>query len=152
MTMTTTKTFLIINRITASSLGLCLATSEDDAVAKMIRAAGYRDAEHEAEVLQSTPSKLRDELRVMEVDVPEAAAKLAAAMVEADRESGDCDDVLTDDTATGSGHWDRSGLASIADDAGIDREVARALAGDSDLRAAYAAAWRAAVEAALAVG
>jgi hypothetical protein len=147
---TTTKTFLIVNRITCQNLGFFLAATADDAVIAMICEAGYHGAEHEAEVLQSSVEKLRDELRVTEVDVPEAAAKLAAAMVVADRESGDCDDVLADDTATGSGHWDRSGLASIADDAGIDREVARALAGDSDLRAAYAAAWRQAVEADLA--
>jgi 2-hydroxychromene-2-carboxylate isomerase len=45
--------------------------------------------------------------------------------------------------------YEEVSIDRIADDAGIDREVARALAGDSDLRAAYAAAWRAAVEAAL---
>jgi hypothetical protein len=151
--MTTTKTFLIINRITVANLGLFLATSEDDAVAKMIRDAGYRDAEHEAEVLQSTPSRLRDELRVTEIDVPEAAAKLAAAMVEYDRECADCADVSEDADAADCDHWDLIGVGCVAaDKADVHCDVARAIVRcrREDLREAYAKAWREAVEADLA--
>ena len=85
MTMTTTtKTFLIIARASGQNMGLFEAATEDDAVLAMIRAAGYRDAAHEAEVLQSTPEKLRAELSVFEIDVPAIVAKLADAMVEQD--------------------------------------------------------------------
>jgi len=149
---TTMKTFLIVNRITAQS-GLFLATSEDDAVAAMIRDAGYRDAQHEAEVLDASVEKLRDELRVTEVDVPAAMEALAAAMVEADRESVDCDDdVLVDADAGDASHWDRLGVIAVADDAGVECALARTIA-ETELhlvRDAYAAAWRAAVEADLA--
>jgi hypothetical protein len=135
---TTMKTFLIIARASGQDMGLFEATSEDDAVNQMIRAAGYRDAEHEAEVLQSTPSKLRDELRVMEVDVPAAIDALAAAMVEADRESGDYTASLRNNAA----HWDARGVISVAVEAGVDRWLARTIA-ETQLhlvRAAYAAA------------
>ena len=141
---TNMKTFLIVNRITAQS-GLFLATSEDDAVAAMIRDAGYRDAQHEAEVLDASVEKLRDELRVTEVDVP--------AAIEADRESVDCDDdVLVDADAGDASHWDRLGVIAVADDAGVECALARTIA-ETELhlvRDAYAAAWRAAVEADLA--
>jgi hypothetical protein len=148
---TTTKTYLITNRITCSVLGLYEAATEDEAVLAMIRDAGYRDAEDEAEVLDASVEKLRDELRVTEVDVPAAIATLAVVMVKADRESGDCiDDVRADADAGDTSHWDRLGVIAVADDAGVERALARTIAETKlDLvRDAYAAAWRAAVEAA----
>ena len=158
MTMTTTtKTFLIIARASGQNMGLFEAATEDDAVLAMIRAAGYRDAAHEAEVLQSTPEKLRAELSVFEIDVPAIVAKLADAMVEQDRSSTDCADVRDDADAGNECGWDRLGIFSLVDDVslgheGDDREVARAVweYRFSELREAYAKAWRGAVEADLA--
>lgn len=146
-------TYLIVNRITCSVLFLDEAASEDAAVEAYARFAGYRDCAHEAEVLDSTVEKLRDELRITEVDVPAAIEALAAAMVEADRDSGDCDDdVLVDADAGDAAHWDARGVLDAADDAGVDRWLARAIAETEFhlVRTAYAKAWRAAVEAALA--
>lgn len=156
-TMTTTKTFLIIARASGQNLGIFEARTEDDAVATMIRRAGYRDAQHEAEVLQSAPAALRAELSVFEIDVPAIIAKLADAMVEQDRESPDCAEIHADVEAGKGCGWDRLGLVSLADDLslgheGNDREVARAI-GEyrfSEVREAYAKAWREAVEADLA--
>jgi Arc/MetJ family transcription regulator len=158
MTMTsTTKTFLIIARASGGNMGLFEATSEDDAVEQMIRAAGYRDAQDEAEVLQSTPEKLRAELSVFPVDVPAIVAKLADAMVTQDRESHDCADVRDNADAVAVCGWDRLGIVGLVDDLslgheGDDREVARAIweYSFSELREAYAKAWREAVEADLA--
>ena len=150
---TNMKTFLIVNRITCSVLGLYEAASEGDAVAAMIRDAGYRDAQHEAEVLDASVEKLRDELRVTEVDGPAAVDALAASMVEADRESGDCTDDVRDDADAGdASHWDRLGVIVAAERIGVERALARTIA-ETELhlvRDAYAKAWRAAVEAALA--
>lgn len=130
---TTMKTFLIVNRITAQS-GLFLATSEDDAVAAMIRDAGYRDAQHEAEVLDASVEKLRDELRVTEVDVP--------AAIEADRESVDCDDdVLVDADAVARTH------AALAACAASRAALAAADAACTTSHAAYTAACVAAYDA-----
>jgi hypothetical protein len=154
---TTMKTFLIINRITVANLGLFEAATEDDAVLAMIRDAGYRDAQDEAEVLQSTPEALRDELSVFPVDVPAIVAKLADAMVTQDRESHDCADVRDNADAVAVCGWDRLGIVGLVDDLslgheGDDREVARAIweYSFSELREAYAKAWREAVEADLA--
>jgi hypothetical protein len=153
----TTKTFLIIARASGQNLGLFTAATEDDAVNQMIRRAGYRDAQDEAEVLQSTPEKLRAELSVFEIDVPAIIATLADAMVEQDRESPDCAEIHADVEAGKECGWDRLGIFSLVDDLslgheGDDREVARAVweYSFSELRAAYAKAWREAVEADLA--
>ena len=154
---TTTTTFLIIARASGQNMGFFEAATEDEAVLAMVRGAGYRDARDEAEVLQSTPEALRAELSVFEIDVPAAIKALAAAMVEADRESTDCADVRDDALAGNECGWDRLGIVGLAADLslgheGDDREVARAVCGYrfAELRAAYAKAWREAVEADLA--
>ncbi len=134
-------TYLITNRIACTILGLFEAASEDDAVAAMIRDAGYRDAVHEAEALESTVEKLRDELVVTEVDVPAAITALAAAMVDNDRNT----DVLDDVDAGSSDHWDNCSVYGVAEEIGIPLALV-AVIGWPAIRDAYAKAWRAAVE------
>jgi hypothetical protein len=148
--MTTTKTFLITNRIACTILGFFEAASEDDAVLAMIRDAGYRDAQHEAEVLDSTVEKLRDELVVTEVNLAATVKEIAEAMVAADRESGDVEPEVLDDPAAGDpSNWDATPLrAYIADATNVDRALVAAIARDYMhlVHHAYGRAWRAAVE------
>jgi len=146
------KTFLLGNRIACTSLGLYEAASEDDAVAAMIRDAGYRDADHEAEVLNSTVEKLRDELTIDEVDLAAAIKTIAAAMVDYDRDSSDSDAVRDDADAGDASHWDGDGIRvvaqiTVAQEAGVEGALARAIVGEylPQIRDAYAVAWREAV-------
>lgn len=139
----TMKTFLICSR-DAGVLGLYEAASEADAHDVFARAAGYRNCADEAAVLSTTVERLRADLTITEVDLAATVEALAAAMVAMDRESSDCDDVRDDADAGDASHWDTGGLVSVADDAGVDRTVARAIAYMHfyDVRAAYAIAWR----------
>jgi hypothetical protein len=151
--MTTMKTYLICSR-DAGVLGLYEAASEDGAHDVLARDAGYRDAEHEAEVLSKSVEYLRADLTIAEVDVPAAIEALAHEMVAADRESGDYNlgdgthDVRLDPDAGDASHWDRLCVVAVADDAGVERGLARAIAATEMhvVRDAYARAWRAAVE------
>jgi hypothetical protein len=143
-------TYMITNRIAGLVLGPFDAPTPDEAVEAMIRDAGYRDARLEALVLETSVDKLRDELRVEEIDVPARIADVARSMVEYDRE-----DVLFDaaaDTADTADHWDRGGIVGAARDAGIGSALGSLLAQHyaPQIRDAYAVAWRAAVEADLA--
>lgn len=147
--MTTTKTFLITNRITCTVPGIYTGATEDDAVLAMIRDAGYRDAQHEAEVLDSTVEKLRDELVVTEVDVPAAITALAQEMVQQYRVCGDdlsAADMI-DDNAHHADDWDRVGVEACGVAAGLPFDLVGALWQQyrDDLRDAYVAAWREAV-------
>lgn len=142
-------TYLITNRIACTILGIFEAASEDDAVAAMIRDAGYRDAVHEAEVLESTVEKLRDELVVTEVDVPAAITALAHEMVRCYRVCGDdlsAADMI-DDNAHHADDWDHVGVGACGVTAGLRPSLVEALWQQyrDDLRDAYVAAWRAAV-------
>jgi hypothetical protein len=143
-------TYMIANRIAGLVLGPFDAPTPDEAVEAMIRDAGYRDAAHEALVLETSVDKLRDELRVEEIDVPARIADIARSMVEYDRE-----DVLFDAAADTADHWDRGGIVGAAADAGIGSALGSLLAQHyaPQIRDAYAVAWRAwraAVEADLA--
>ena len=147
---TTTKTYLITNRIACTILGFFEAASEDDAVLAMIRDAGYRDAAHEAEVLDSTVEKLRDELVVTEEDVPAAITALAQEMVRCYRVCGDdltAADMI-DDNAHHADDWDGVGVHACGVAAGLRGYLVDAIWRQhrDDLRDAYAAAWRAAVK------
>ena len=149
----TTKTFLICSR-DAGVLGLYEAASEAAAHDVLARDAGYRDCAHEAEVLSKSVEYLRADLTITEVDVPAAVDALAAAMVAADRESGDVEPEVLDDPAAGDpSNWDATPLrAYIADATNVDRALVAAIARDYMhlVHHAYGRAWRAAVEAALA--
>lgn len=157
-------TYMITNRIACLVLGPYDAPTPDEAVEAMIRDAGYRDAAHEALVLETSVGKLRDELRVEEIDVPARIADVARSMVEYDREDA-CADVLfngetilaggarlLDAAADTADHWDRGGIVGAARDAGIGYALGSLLAQHyaPQIREAYAVAWRAAVEADLA--
>lgn len=146
--MTTTKTFLICSR-DAGVLGLYEAASEAAAHDVLARDAGYRDCAHEAEVLSKSVEYLRADLTITEVDVPAAIEALAAAMVAADRESGDVEPEVLDDPAAGdSSNWDVTPDRVYIADLDVDDALATAIARDYMhlVRDAYAAAWRAAVE------
>lgn len=75
-----------------------------------------------------------------------ALEQLAHAMVEADRNSGECTaDVLDDADAGSSDHWDASGVYDVAEEMGLSAATVDAI-GWPAIRDAYAAAWRVAVE------
>jgi hypothetical protein len=133
-------TYSISNRSSGFDLGIYNGSTADDAVNAMYMDAGYRDAQHAADVLETTVETLRSELVVTEVDVTITA--LAASMVVLDRDSGDC---VTDDGK--ADHWDLPGIRSAGEAADIDAALAAMIWQQYPhlVRAAYARAWRAAV-------
>ena len=144
--------YLISSREAARTFGVYDAATEDDAREAYARDAGYRDCADEAAVLETTVERLHADLVVEPVDVADANATIAAAMVEIDRASSDADAVRDDADATSADGWDFRGTIDAGEDAGLDRRLARAIAAQytPQIRAAYARAWRAAVEADLA--
>ena len=97
-------------------------------------------------VLGTTVEALFADLVIVEHDYADDLMRLADAMVDDDRTSGECTvDVLDDPDAGGSDHWDRLGIIVAAERIGISRGTVCAM-GIVAIRTAYAAAWRATVE------
>ena len=144
--------YLISSREAGRTFGVYDAPTEDAAREALARDAGYRDCADEADVLETTVERLRADLVLEPVDVADAIATIAAAMVEIDRASSDADPVRDDAAATSSEGWEYRATIDAGEDAGLDRRLARAIVGQfwPEIRAAYARAWRAAVEADLA--
>lgn len=75
---------------------------------------------------------------------------IAAAMVEADRNSSDCDDIRFEPDAGNADHWHVRNIASVAQEAGVAFQECGVEACLPEICDAYAVAWREAVEADLA--
>lgn len=144
--VTTMKLYSITNKTSAQNLGTFLGMDAADAIDAMACDAGYESQAHAAAALGTTVDALNADLVVAEYDAADDLVRLADAMVEADRTSGECTaDVLDDADSVSADHWDRLGLYWIASRIGISRAIVNGL-GLVAIREAYAAAWRAAVE------
>ena len=138
--------YSITNRTSGLHLGTYLGTDVADAIDAMACDAGYDSQAHAAAALGTTVEALNADLIVAEHDYADDLVRLADAMVEMDREIGDCTaDVLADPDAGCSDHWDRLGIIVAADRIGVSRGTVAAI-GIVAIRDAYARAWRAAVE------
>ena len=138
--------YSITNRTSGLHLGDYLGMDVADAIDAMACDAGYDSQAHAAAALGTTVEALFADLIVVEHDYAADLVRLADAMVEMDRDSGDCTaDVLADPDAGCSDHWDRLGIIVAAERIGISRGTVCAI-GIVAIRTAYAAAWRAAVE------
>lgn len=144
--VTTMKLYNITNKTSAQNLGTFLGMDAADAIDAMACDAGYESQAHAAAALGTTVDALNADLVVAEYDAADDLMRLADAMVEADRMSGECTaDVLDDADSISADHWDRLGLYWIASRIGISRAIVNGL-GLVAIREAYAAAWRVAVE------
>ena len=138
--------YSITNRTSGLHLGTYLGMDVADAIDAMACDAGYDSQAHAAAALGTTVEALFAELIIAEHDYTNDLARLADAMVDDDRSSGECTvDVLDDPDAGGSDHWDRLGIICAAERIGVSRGAVAAI-GIIAIRDAYAAAWRAAVE------
>jgi hypothetical protein len=138
--------YSITNRTSGLHLGTYLGMDVADAIDAMACDAGYDSQAHAATALGTTVEALFADLIVVEYDYADDLVRLADAMVDDDRTSGECTvDVLDDPDAGGSDHWDRLGIIVAAERIGISRGTVCAI-GIIAIRDAYAAAWRAAVE------
>ena len=138
--------YSITNRTSGLHLGTYLGMDVADAIDAMACDAGYDSQAHVATALGTTVEALFADLIIAEHDYTNDLARLADAMVDDDRMSGECTvDVLDDPNAGGSDHWDRLGIIVAAERIGVSRGTVAAI-GIIAIRDAYAAAWRAAVE------
>lgn len=140
------KLYSITNRTSAQDLGAYPGRTADEALDAYYSDAGYSCRVGAARALEMTVEALLADLIVAEYDYADDLETLAAAMVEADRSSGECTtDVLDDADAGSSDHWDAIGVYDIAEEMGLSAATVDAI-GWPAIRDAYAAAWRAAVE------
>lgn len=138
--------YSITNKTSGLHLGTYLGMDVADAIDAMACDAGYDSQAHVAAALGTTVEALFADLIVAEHDYADDLVRLADAMVEMDRDIGDCKaDVLDDPDAGCSDHWDRLGIIVAADRIGVSRGTVAAI-GIVAIRDAYAAAWRAAVK------
>ncbi len=138
--------YSITNRTSAQDLGAYPGRTADEALDAYYSDAGYSCRIGAARALDTTVDALLADLVVVQYDYTDDLATLAAAMVDDDRNSGECTtDVLDDPDAGSSDHWDDHGVYGTAALAGLSRATVDAI-GWTAIRDAYAAAWRAAVE------
>jgi hypothetical protein len=138
--------YSITNRTSGLHLGDYLGMDVADAIDAMACDAGYDSQAHAAAALGTTVAALNADLIVAEHDYAADLVRLADAMVDDDRSSGECsDDVLDDADAGSSDHWDARGVYDVAEEMGLSAATVDAIGWDN-IRDAYAAAWRAAVE------
>ena len=140
--------YLITIRSTAQTMGIYQGASPDEAIQAMSRDAGYASLEAEAQAIATTADELRADLSVGPVPVEDLIWRIVSAMLQLDRDSGDCSaETLADPDAGDASDWDVRSMADIAEDVAdsIGRIVAeqyRELILDT-----YRVAWREAVEA-----
>ena len=140
------KLYDITNRTSSLHLGHYPGRTADEALDAYYSDAGYSCRVGAARALDTTVEALLADLIVAEYDYADDLETLARMMVEMDRDSGECTtDVLDDADAGSSDHWDASGVYDVAEEIGISRAQVDAI-GWNNIRDAYAAAWRAAVE------
>lgn len=138
--------YSITNKTSGLHLGTYLGMDVADAIDAMACDAGYDSQAHVAAALGTTVAALNADLIVAEHDYADDLVRLADAMVDDDRSSGECTvDVLDDADAGGSDHWDARGVYDVAEEMGLSAATVDAI-GWPAIRDAYAAAWRAAVE------
>lgn len=151
----TSSYYRITNRTSGLSLGLYWGETADEAVEAMHREAGYASSEDAAEALGSTVEALRADLLAVAEDEADEADEadeyairwIAERMVSADRRSGDCDpEVLADPSAGDGSGWEYAAIEEVAESIGAAHLV-RYGARRDEVLAAYAQAWREAVEA-----
>lgn len=140
------KLYSITNKTSAQNLGLYPGRDAGEALDEYLSAAGLSCRLTAAFDRNITVEQLVAEYAVEEYDYADDLVRLADAMVEDDRTSGECTvDVLDDPDAGSSDHWDDRGVYGVAALAGLSRATVDAI-GWYAIRDAYAAAWRAAVE------
>ena len=140
------KLYSITNRTSAQDLGAYPGRTADEALDAYYSDAGYSCRVGAARALEMTVEQLLADLIVAEYDYADDLSGLARMMVEMDRDSGECTaDVLDDADAGSSDHWDASGVYDVAEEMGLSAATVDAIGWDN-VRDAYAAAWRAAVE------
>ena len=138
--------YSITNRTSGLHLGTYLGMDVADAIDAMACDAGYDSQAHVATALGTTVAALNADLIIAEHDYAADLVRLADAMVDDDRSSGECTAAVLDDPDAGcSDHWDRLGIIVAAERIGLSRGTVCAI-GIVAIRDAYAAAWRAAVE------
>lgn len=140
------KLYNITNKTSAQDLGLYPGRDAGEALDEYLSAAGRSCRLTAALDRNITVEQLVAEYTVEQYDYAADLETLAAAMVDDDRNSGECTiDVLDDPDAGSSDHWDDCGVYGVAALAGFSRATVDAI-GWPAIRDAYAAAWRAAVE------
>ena len=138
--------YSITNKTSAQHLGTYLGMDVADAIDAMACDAGYDSQAHAAAALGTTVEALFADLIVVEHDYAADLVRLADAMVDDDRSSGECTtDILDDLDWGGSGYWDRADIIVAAERIGISRGTVCAI-GIVAIRTAYAAAWRGAIQ------
>jgi len=141
--------YLITIRSTAHTMGIYQGASPEDAIQAMSRDAGYASLEAEAQSTGKSADELRADMSVELVPVPGLAVRIADAMVQLDRDSGDFSpETLADPDAGDASDWDARSMADIAED--VAGSIGRIVAEQYRERilATYRVAWRNAVEAA----
>lgn len=140
--------YLITIRSTAQTMGIYQGTSPEEAIEAMSRDAGYDSLEAEAQSTATTADKLRADLSVELVPVPDLICRIAETMVQLDRDSGDCSpETLADPEAGDASDWDARSMGDVGED--VAGSIGRIVAEQYRERilSAYRWAWRNAVEA-----